>query len=95
MEALVSGHPQDVAAYENSSCMQPLEVKGFEGLLWELTQQQIKTGMQFRISGVPAAATVGIWVENEPPPTGVWGLPAERTSSASSPKKLILSKLSK
>lgn len=59
MEALVSEHPQDVVAYENRSCMQPLEVKGFEGLLWEVTQQQMNTGMQF-ISGVPAAATVGI-----------------------------------
>lgn len=49
MEALVSGHPRDVAANENRSCMQPLDVKGFEDLLWGLTQQQINTGMQFRI----------------------------------------------
>ena len=47
------------------------------------------------VNDKPVAVTEGACVGNVPPPTGVWGLPAVSTSSASSPKKLILSNFSK
>lgn len=50
---------------------------------------------ELTVNDEPVAVIEGACVGNVAPPTGVWGLPAVSTSSASSPKKLILSNFSK